>query len=266
MKARLPLITLLAVLVVNALPLVTQAAKLDLYNPRKRYGDEKKIIADAASRCTGAAFKKLHTDAEVQAKKDLVKLVDADGNVTQSIADAFKLYAQDIALGWGAMQEPYCGFGAFGATAAKKSFTKTIVRGRADFMAKIAKKKASDPKVSATTLSLLPSATSEVTPASAVITPVVAAPIRVVAPEPPPTAAPTITRTLKRGDTFAEVKLLQQFLVEKGYLNADSATGYFGPQTEKAVIAFQKAKKVITSHKSAGAGLVGPKTRRLLSL
>lgn len=277
MKARLPLISLFALLVLSALPISTQAAKLDLYNPKKKYGDEKITINNTASRCTGAAFKTLHSKAEIQAKKDLAKLIDQDGNVSKTVADAFKIYAQDIALGWAAMEEPYCGFGAFGSTAAKKSFNKTITRARADFLAKSAKKKTDDPKVSANSLSLLPSSTTsavttastEAAPAAASETVPATVPVAVPESKPAPNAASevavNITRTLKRGDKTAEVKRLQQWLAKNGYLSADSATGYFGPQTEKAVIAFQKAKKLITSNKSSGAGLVGPKTRRMIS-
>jgi len=52
-----------------------------------------------------------------------------------------------------------------------------------------------------------------------------------------PTAAPT---TLKRGDSGADVKLLQQRLRELGYITF-AADGQFGSGTQNAIIAFQKA-------------------------
>lgn len=267
---------MVSLLVAQALPLVAQAAKLDLYNPRKHYGDEKVVISDADSRCVGAAFNKLYSDAQAQAKKDLAKQVDKDGNVSKTVADAYKVYGRDIALGWAAMKEPYCGFGAFGVSAAKKSFTKTISHARSEFLAKAAKKSAKETFITASTLSLFPT-TTETVPASTQAAPlpddpVVAAPTPEVTSTPvdttpvpkvtaPNTASVTISHILKRGQRSAEVKALQAFLIKKGYLEADSDTGYFGPQTEKAVIAFQKAKNIISSSASAGAGQVGPRTR-----
>lgn len=281
MKARLSLIALLAVFTAQAAPLAANAAKLDLYNPKKTYGDEKKNINDPTSRCTTAAFQKIHAAAEAQAKADLAKYKDKDGNVTKTVADAFKIYAQDIALGWAAMQEPYCGFGAFGASAAQKSLTKTMTRARTDFTAKAQKKgPADEAKVAMSTLSLLPSSSSAVVPASTsanltASTTADTVPAPAPAPTPAPSPKPVVTAksaakreilsgTLKKGHRSAEVTKLQNFLIEKGYLEEGSATGYFGPQTEKAVIAFQKDRKLITSSGSAGAGLVGPKTRALI--
>jgi hypothetical protein len=207
---------MVSLLVAQALPLVAQAAKLDLYNPRKTYGDEKIVISDADSRCVGAAFNKLYNDAQTQAKKDLAKLVDKDGNVPKTVVNAYKVYGQDIALGWAAMQEPYCGFGAFGVSAAKKSFTKTITHARADFLAKVAKKNAKDELVKASTLSLFPTSTETVA-ASTPATPLPDNPVTVapapepqattVVSEPAPTPKPastsaiTITRILKRFQT-----------------------------------------------------------------
>ncbi len=286
MKARLSFIVLLSVLAIQTVPMAANAAKLDLYNPNKKYGDEKKDINDPTSRCLTAAFKKIHTAAETQAKADLAKYKDADGNVTKTVADAFKVYAQDIALGWAAMQEPYCGFGAFGATAAQKSLTKTMTRARADFTAKAQKKAvAGEAKVAFASLSLLPSSSSAVVPASTNVTATASTTVDVAAapaPAPTPAVAPKavatpkpvvtttakkglLSSTLKRGNRSADVTRLQQFLIEKGYLEEGSATGYFGPQTEAAVIAFQKDRKLITSKNSAGAGLVGPKTRSLIT-
>ncbi len=43
------------------------------------------------------------------------------------------------------------------------------------------------------------------------------------------------------GDMGAQVDAIQQYLIQQGLLNIDAPTGYFGPLTEAAVIAFQKA-------------------------
>ncbi len=56
---------------------------------------------------------------------------------------------------------------------------------------------------------------------------------------------------------------LQKFLVAYGFLNA-TPTGYFGPATKAAVIAFQ-AKYAIVYTAAQGAGLVGTKTKNLIN-
>ncbi|MTH54805.1 L,D-transpeptidase family protein [Bacillus mangrovi] len=62
---------------------------------------------------------------------------------------------------------------------------------------------------------------------------------------------------LKRGSKGAAVKELQQRLTAKGY-STRGADGIFGPNTEKAVKAFQKARGLAVD------GLVGPATKRSL--
>ncbi len=62
----------------------------------------------------------------------------------------------------------------------------------------------------------------------------------------------------KLGESDPDVVALQQRLKTDGFL-AGAATGYFGPQTKAAVIAYQKA------HKLSALGVVGPATRDLLS-
>ena len=273
MNPRFPLIAIVATLVATALPSMVQAKKLDLYNPHKHYGDEKTAISDPTSRCTGASFQKLHTNAEILAKSDLKKFTNEDGNVSQPVADAFKIYAQDIALGWEAMQQPYCGFGAFGSSAAQKSLDKTLTRARADFLAKAEKHKTDDATVLASTLTLLPSSSAAIVPASVIVTPsthVTTTSTTTSAPKSTVTAdtsdaTPSITHALKLGDRSTEVTRLQAFLATKGYLPRGSATGYFGPSTQKALIRFQKAKHIITTSNSSGAGVVGPKTRDLIN-
>lgn len=66
---------------------------------------------------------------------------------------------------------------------------------------------------------------------------------------------PGITRTLRRSASGSQVLLLQQFLQQYDLLSASTTTGYFGPATQKAVIAFQKSESL------EPVGYVGPKTR-----
>lgn len=66
---------------------------------------------------------------------------------------------------------------------------------------------------------------------------------------------PGITRTLRHGASGSQVLLLQQFLQQYDLLSASTTTGYFGPATQKAVIAFQKSESL------EPVGYVGPKTR-----
>lgn len=59
---------------------------------------------------------------------------------------------------------------------------------------------------------------------------------------PVPTTAPDITQdpTLKKGDESANVQLLQQRLMDLGYLDLDETTQKFGPATETALKWFQR--------------------------
>ena len=69
---------------------------------------------------------------------------------------------------------------------------------------------------------------------------------------------------LAKGETGEQVRLLQRLLVARGYLGADRATGYFGDETRKAVVAYQLAAGVINNAAESGAGNLGPGTRRAL--
>lgn len=62
-------------------------------------------------------------------------------------------------------------------------------------------------------------------------------------------------------DVFA----LQQILIDHGYLSGSLKTGYFGHQTQKALIQFQIDQGIILNSGSAGAGRVGPFTRMALN-
>ena len=68
------------------------------------------------------------------------------------------------------------------------------------------------------------------------------------------------TKQLKRGDVGPEVKQLQDYLVANNYMTrveVDTGYGTFGPKTEKAVTAMQKALGV---DNSTGPGVYGPRT------
>lgn len=74
-----------------------------------------------------------------------------------------------------------------------------------------------------------------------------------------PTSAPTseAARTLKKGSTGADVKKLQQALIDLGYLS-DTADGTFGAKTQDAVTLFQAVNDLDAD------GLAGAKTQVLL--
>jgi len=66
-----------------------------------------------------------------------------------------------------------------------------------------------------------------------------------------------VVRTLKRGTTGEDVRMLQDKLIALGFLQGVS-DGQFGPITHIAVVAFQKASKLTAD------GIVGPKTREAI--
>ena len=66
-----------------------------------------------------------------------------------------------------------------------------------------------------------------------------------------------IKRTLERGDVGEDVKKLQTALKELGYdIGENEIDGIIGPETEKAIKAFQEANGLADN----GMGIVGPKT------
>lgn len=72
-------------------------------------------------------------------------------------------------------------------------------------------------------------------------------------------SAKTISQSLKQGNRGPEVTNLQEKLVQLGFLPKNTATGYYGPQTVKAVQAFQR------KHKLSPVGSLGPKTLTLIN-
>lgn len=79
------------------------------------------------------------------------------------------------------------------------------------------------------------------------------------------TTAEMPTKTLASGDRGAQVKLLQAFLHDAGYLAADGVTGNFGARTRAALLKYQIEKKIVDSESSKGAGIFGPATKSSIS-
>lgn len=79
-----------------------------------------------------------------------------------------------------------------------------------------------------------------------------------------PSNSPNTTRSLKLGMKGDDVSDLQQKLYDSGYLAAQP-TGYFGAQTQQAVIDFQLQKGIISSAGGYGSGIVGPQTQKQLA-
>ena len=70
-----------------------------------------------------------------------------------------------------------------------------------------------------------------------------------------------ILRDLEFGITGADVTRLQQLLINAGFQIPAGATGYFGPQTRGALMAYQKANGIIPP-----AGYFGPITRAQMKM
>jgi peptidoglycan hydrolase-like protein with peptidoglycan-binding domain len=91
-------------------------------------------------------------------------------------------------------------------------------------------------------------------PVLAQVTPVAPSPVSTT---PVITSGPTLTQTLKVGSTNKEVSVLQQYLIDKGFLvmPAGVSLGYFGQVTRSALMAYQ------TSVGLSAVGELGPMTR-----
>jgi peptidoglycan hydrolase-like protein with peptidoglycan-binding domain/3D (Asp-Asp-Asp) domain-containing protein len=77
-------------------------------------------------------------------------------------------------------------------------------------------------------------------------------------------SAQTFARTLTAGMVGDDVRLLQDELVNMGFLRIE-ATGYFGELTEHAVYKFQQKRGIVSAKEDDGAGVVGPQTRSSLN-
>lgn len=91
----------------------------------------------------------------------------------------------------------------------------------------------------------------------------------------PEVQKPFITKELKLGDIDPEVKILQKYLNDKGFLVAESGPGSpgqetdrFGAGTKDALIRFQEANREILLKPfglERGTGFVGELTRNLIN-
>ncbi|MBU0706046.1 peptidoglycan-binding protein [Patescibacteria group bacterium] len=65
-----------------------------------------------------------------------------------------------------------------------------------------------------------------------------------------------------RGD---EVAKLQNFLISRGFLAEGLNTGYFGVQTQVAVLGFQMKQGIVDGPEAPGAGRIGPQTLNVIN-
>ncbi|MBP9762373.1 hypothetical protein KBD34_02030 [Patescibacteria group bacterium] len=119
---------------------VSAEAAMDLYNPKKRYGDEKTDIVNPASRCLTAAAKAART-RDLKTFLEDGKKAGVVGEEEHELSDEYEKYETALEFAWGALEEPYCGFGAFGSSASLKSYQKTVLRARAAFLDAVKKNK-----------------------------------------------------------------------------------------------------------------------------
>jgi len=86
-------------------------------------------------------------------------------------------------------------------------------------------------------------------------------------PFPLPASGQALLRNLWRGIRHEQVKILQGFLIGRGYLSSDSLTGFFGPLTEAAIKRFQCDQKIVCggTPASTGYGVIGPRTRKIMN-
>lgn len=121
---------------VVSVPVTVQAAtsfQNMMYNPNKTYKDEKVEINNPTSRCVTAATKASHAQSLKQGEAD-AKKYNLTTESTGAGGKAYANYRAELDLAWDAMNEPYCGFGAFGTTAAVKSYKKSVDRARNRFL------------------------------------------------------------------------------------------------------------------------------------
>lgn len=85
-----------------------------------------------------------------------------------------------------------------------------------------------------------------------------------VAVTPPSPSCISFTRDLDVGSTGADVTALQNYLIDKGYLAAGNATGYYGSLTSAAVGRLQLDAKIVSSANAPGYGRFGPATRAFI--
>jgi len=110
----------------------------NLYIPGKVYKDEKVAFENPTSRCSTPAMQTLHKQTVAIAIKDMSGF-DVSPTSTSPYAKPAQVYLDGLAVLWDAMEEPYCGYGAFGLTAAKHSYEKTANHLRTAFLDEVKK-------------------------------------------------------------------------------------------------------------------------------
>ena len=82
-------------------------------------------------------------------------------------------------------------------------------------------------------------------------------------------ARPTLrfTTSMKLGETSENVKQLQQFLIDKGYMDYPAPTGFYGTITRNAVFLFQQENIVMNWYERMvmKGSMVGEKTLKALN-
>ncbi len=80
-----------------------------------------------------------------------------------------------------------------------------------------------------------------------------------------PTMSPVFVADLQIGDSGDVVLRLQEELKTYGYFRS-SVDGFFNEATQRALLGYQLARKIVASADSAGAGMLGPQTRESLNV
>ena len=93
-------------------------------------GKDEKNFSNPTTRCMTASIKALHTQTVNQMNEDIAKY--GAGH-----AAAVNRYKLNVEILWAAMQQPYCGYGAYGLTAVQKGFVKTVSHVRSSFLASV---------------------------------------------------------------------------------------------------------------------------------
>lgn len=211
------------------------------------------VTADSpSSRCVTATSITMHANAAAAFAKDI-----ASREKNATYAAAITKYRNALDIAWAAMNDQYCGFGAYGAASAIKSYGKSIERARAAFLSDVTHP--GDVKVT----------TSTVATSDEKVEPKETAPAPKASERAVSVASPKARfhSGWHRGMHAESIKDLQKFLAEHFKMKADDSivTGFFGPKTEGLVKKFQMEKHIITSEDDGGAGLVGPRTTASLN-
>jgi len=104
-----------------------------LYIKGKVYKDEKVAFENPVSRCNTASMRALHAQMVARAGKDMAGLDVSPSSTSPFVAPA-KTYLEGLTVLWSAMEEPYCGYGAFGTSAARHSYEKNANRLQTNFL------------------------------------------------------------------------------------------------------------------------------------